>query len=136
MIRHSYKTSESWKNLNWKKFRKNLFRLQCRVFKAIRAGVMDNKQLFPTFEGVPQGGTISPLLANIALHGIENRIKQAFPKGSILKRGKYSGYQPGAMLIRYADDKRDSTRGHNRRPKMPGNNVRMVKRLWLGVKAQ
>jgi RNA-directed DNA polymerase len=28
--------SESWKNLNWKKFRKDLFRLQCRVFKAIR----------------------------------------------------------------------------------------------------
>ncbi|MCV3214779.1 reverse transcriptase N-terminal domain-containing protein, partial [Plectonema radiosum NIES-515] len=38
MIRHSNNTSESWKNLNWKKFRKDLFRLQCRVFKAIRAG--------------------------------------------------------------------------------------------------
>ncbi len=38
MIRHSNNTSESWKNLNWKKFRKDLFRLQCRVFKAIREG--------------------------------------------------------------------------------------------------
>ena len=39
MIRHSNElTSESWKGLNWKKFRKNLFRLQCRVFKAVRAG--------------------------------------------------------------------------------------------------
>jgi RNA-directed DNA polymerase len=38
MIRHSHQTSESWKNLPWKKFRKDLFRLQCRVFKAIRAG--------------------------------------------------------------------------------------------------
>ena len=38
MIRHSYKTSESWLKLNWKKFRKDLFRLQCRVFKAIRVG--------------------------------------------------------------------------------------------------
>jgi len=38
MIRHSKLTSESWKNLNWKKFRKNLFRLQCRVFKAVQAG--------------------------------------------------------------------------------------------------
>lgn len=38
MIRHSNITSESWKNLNWKKFRKDLFRLQNRVFKAIRAG--------------------------------------------------------------------------------------------------
>ncbi len=38
MIRHSHKTSESWVNLNWKKFRRDLFRLQCRVFKAIRVG--------------------------------------------------------------------------------------------------
>ena len=38
MIRHSYKTSESWLKLNWKKFRKDLFRLQCRVFKAARVG--------------------------------------------------------------------------------------------------
>jgi RNA-directed DNA polymerase len=38
MIRHSHETSESWKNLNWKKFRRDLFRLQCRVFKAIREG--------------------------------------------------------------------------------------------------
>ena len=38
MIRHSIYTSESWIGLNWKKFRKDLFRLQCRVFKAIRAG--------------------------------------------------------------------------------------------------
>jgi group II intron reverse transcriptase/maturase len=30
--------SELWKNLPWKKFRKNLFRLQCRVWKAIRVG--------------------------------------------------------------------------------------------------
>ncbi len=36
MIRHS-KTSESWKNLPWKKFRKNLFRLQKRVYKAVRS---------------------------------------------------------------------------------------------------
>jgi RNA-directed DNA polymerase len=38
MIRHSHKASESWKNLNWKKFRRDLFRLQKRLFKAIEAG--------------------------------------------------------------------------------------------------
>ena len=32
--------SESWKNLPWKKFRKDLFRLQKRVYKAVRAGEM------------------------------------------------------------------------------------------------
>lgn len=39
MIRRS-KTSESWKNLPWKKIRKNVFRLQRRVYKAVRAGDM------------------------------------------------------------------------------------------------
>ncbi|MEH2124270.1 DUF3854 domain-containing protein [Nostoc sp.] len=38
MIRHSVKTSESWQGLPWKKFRKTLFRLQKRVFKAVLVG--------------------------------------------------------------------------------------------------
>ncbi|WP_100902892.1 reverse transcriptase N-terminal domain-containing protein [Nostoc flagelliforme] len=38
MIRHSYITSESWKVLPWKKFRRNLFRLQKRVYKAVQVG--------------------------------------------------------------------------------------------------
>jgi RNA-directed DNA polymerase len=36
MIRHMENHSESWKNLLWKKFRRNLFRLQKRVYKAIQ----------------------------------------------------------------------------------------------------
>ncbi|MHC5771860.1 MAG: group II intron reverse transcriptase/maturase [Nostoc sp.] len=38
MIRHSYKTSESWIALPWKKLRRNLFRLQKRVYKAVQVG--------------------------------------------------------------------------------------------------
>lgn len=38
MIRHSVEASESWKKLPWKKFRKDLFRLQKRLFKAVREG--------------------------------------------------------------------------------------------------
>ena len=38
MIRHSKHTSESWRALPWKKFRRNLFRLQKRVFKAVQVG--------------------------------------------------------------------------------------------------
>ncbi len=37
MVRHSPKASELWKNTPWKKFRRNLLRLQVRVYKAIRA---------------------------------------------------------------------------------------------------
>ena len=38
MIGHSFKASESWKKLPWKKFRRDLFNLQQRVFKAVQAG--------------------------------------------------------------------------------------------------
>ena len=40
MIRRGNNASESWKNLPWKKFRRNLFRLQRRVYKAVQVGDM------------------------------------------------------------------------------------------------
>ncbi|WP_322506093.1 group II intron reverse transcriptase/maturase [Chroococcidiopsis cubana] len=66
----------------------------------LQAGVMDNGQLFPTAEGTPQGGVISPLLANIALHGMENRIKQF----AETLPGKKRENRSSLSLIRYADD--------------------------------
>lgn len=64
-----------------------------RQIKAwLKAGVLDKGELFPTEAGTPQGGTISPLLANIALHGLEELIER-----------KYPGRNKPA-LIRYADD--------------------------------
>lgn len=38
MVGHNSNVSESWKTLPWKKFRRDLFRLQKRVFKAIQVG--------------------------------------------------------------------------------------------------
>lgn len=61
-----------------------------RLVKAwLKGGVMESGRWFPTDAGTPQGGVISPLLANIALHGMETRIQQVNPR---------------ARLIRYADD--------------------------------
>lgn len=75
-----------------------------RQIKAwLKSGVIDSKKLFPTKEGTPQGGICSPLLANIALHGMEQRIKQAFPKRERQIKGKRIRINP-AHLIRFADD--------------------------------
>lgn len=66
----------------------------------LKAGYCDQGKLFPTNEGTPQGGVISPLLANIALHGMENRIKQY---AETLK-GNKANNRKALSLIRYADD--------------------------------
>ena len=70
----------------------------------LKAGVLDGETLFPTKEGTPQGGVISPLLANISLHGMEQRINKAFPRREVWSKGKRIGYKNPAYFCRYADD--------------------------------
>ena len=40
----------------------------------LQAGYWEKGQLFPTSAGTPQGGLISPLLANLALDGMEQAV--------------------------------------------------------------
>jgi RNA-directed DNA polymerase len=58
----------------------------------LKAGIVDEDETIFPEEGVPQGGVISPLLANVALHGLEETINQAAPR------------KHRAIVIRYADD--------------------------------
>jgi RNA-directed DNA polymerase len=75
-----------------------------RIIKSwLKSGVLDSGTLFPTEEGTPQGGVISPLLANIALHGLEKAVKDAFPENSrVAGENRYIPWKP--QVIRYADD--------------------------------
>lgn len=76
-----------------------------RAIKAwLKAGIMDGGELFPITEGTPQGGVISPLLANVALHGLATTIEKAFPKQKTLK-GRHPKPIPWRpAVVRYADD--------------------------------
>ena len=57
------------------------------IWKFLAAGVMENGVFKPTTIGTPQGGVISPLLANIVLNKLDWRLEQA-----------------GYRFVRYADD--------------------------------
>jgi len=46
-------------------------RLLNLIYKSLKAGVVENWKLQPTFMGTPQGGILSPLLANIYLHELD-----------------------------------------------------------------
>jgi RNA-directed DNA polymerase len=76
--------------------------------KWIKAGIIDQGVFQETEQGTPQGGVISPLLANIALHGLEEDTKEALLAS--LKRAE-KPYHRGnqrtketLQVIRYADD--------------------------------
>ena len=59
------------------------------------AGVMDGDAYSPSETGIAQGGVLSPLLMNVALHGMEAVVTEGAPNG-------HTREQP--LLVRYADD--------------------------------
>jgi len=76
-----------------KRVRDGVIRKQ--IDKWLKAGVMDGREMMYPRAGTPQGGVISPLLANVFLHEVldtwfENEVKPRL-KGA-------------AFLVRYADD--------------------------------
>lgn len=69
--------------------------------KWLVSGYLEKQVFHDTTSGTPQGGIISPVLANIALDGLEKRLLDAFPqKGP----GSEQGKRANVHLIRYADD--------------------------------
>jgi RNA-directed DNA polymerase len=62
----------------------------------LKAGYVEYGHLHETLTGTPQGGVISPLLANISLHGMESALGIHYRKGHE-RIGK-------CVVVRYADD--------------------------------
>ncbi len=66
--------------------------------KWLKAGYMDKHVFNTTEEGTPQGGVISPVLANMTLDGLERKLQDKFP------RATRAVHHAKVNMIRYADD--------------------------------
>jgi RNA-directed DNA polymerase len=64
----------------------------------LKAGYIENRSLFAVTEGTPQGGIISPTLANWTLDGLQTLLEERFARTRSL-RARYRVH-----LVRYADD--------------------------------
>ena len=70
------------------------------IHKWLKAGYIDNNSFNDTSLGTPQGGIISPLLANIALHGMEEELGVSY----YLDRGNHILNRKSVGVVKYADD--------------------------------
>lgn len=103
--------SKCFEKINPEKLLKKLgytgaFRTQ--ILYWLKAGIFDNFEFSETNEGTPQEGSISPLLANIALHGMENMLKEYMKKVEMRdNNGKMIPVKDRISsigVVRYADD--------------------------------
>lgn len=68
----------------------------------LKAGVIQpNKSFEETESGTPQGGTISPIVSNMVLNGLEDMAKQSVKH---LKRRRPTCWSPQVNIVRFADD--------------------------------
>ena len=66
----------------------------------LKTGFVENQQWFPTEAGTPQGGIISPTLANMTLNGMEKAVKDGIAEAISIKEAK----KAKVNVVRYADD--------------------------------
>ena len=68
--------------------------------RMLKSGIFHNGELYDSETGTPQGGVISPLLANVALTSLDNLCYQHYGK----PRKQYGWTRQDNPIVRYADD--------------------------------
>ncbi|WP_288861729.1 group II intron reverse transcriptase/maturase [uncultured Bacteroides sp.] len=76
-----------------------------RILKEfMKCGYIDKGQLFPTTEGSPQGGVISPTYANMVLDGMEPMILDVYWRSRVKKTFSVKYNKNKVHMVRFADD--------------------------------
>ena len=88
---HIIKTLKNWKVPIWA--------LELTL-KMLKSNIFHNGEVYDNETGTPQGGVISPLLANVALTSLDNFCFQQYGK-TYYGQGQTYNYNP---IVRYADD--------------------------------
>jgi RNA-directed DNA polymerase len=71
------------------------------IEKWLKAGVIENGRFAPSEEGTPQGGVVSPVLLNVALHGMEEAAGVRYQQTGVHAGRTMTG---SPVVVRYADD--------------------------------
>jgi len=79
--------------------------IRALLWKFLRAGVMEQGTQKATLTGTPQGGILSPLLANIYLHELDKHMESKYLNLSDVERARRRRQgQSNFLYVRYADD--------------------------------
>jgi len=74
------------------------------IWKFLKAGVMEGQLFAKTGQGVPQGGIISPLLANIYLHELDTWAEKKWDLDPYTRGRNRTARRGNYRMVRYADD--------------------------------
>ncbi|OLT62528.1 group II intron reverse transcriptase/maturase [Moorena bouillonii] len=95
----------------------------------LKAGYVNKNTFHPTEMGTPQGGIISPLLANIALHGLEKELGITYRKEKTKKGEDSWRNKSNRTLVRFADDFVILTESEE-----DATNAKVITEKWLAKK--
>ncbi|PHF65990.1 reverse transcriptase N-terminal domain-containing protein [Priestia aryabhattai] len=121
-------------NHNWIMEQKSMFPGSTLIKRWLNMGYIEQDMLHMTIEGTPQGGIVSPLLANIALCGMEEEI------GIVYKKT----YKPnGGYAIDPKKSRKWISKRYFKKPHHGGNNkwilacpltnIQLLKMSWIKI---
>lgn len=81
-------------------------RILTLIWKMLAAGYIEEMQYYETHEGAPQGGVVSPLLANVYMHRLDEYMHDRYHAmtGQQRYRRRQKGELVAVRYVRYADD--------------------------------